>query len=235
MTMIRSCVGIVVLTTLVGALLLPGSAPAAPNPYGSRSTATTITLEPDGSYQVTLRESQALVREYQIGFGGNVHDGFRAPDDGTLLPPYIRATYTLTGATGEPGQAMPRAFIRSHHRWSATSTGTYAAGNHSAELRYQVTDASRPTPRGWAVHVRLLDVRYSAGDTLTIQAGSSRVTGLELRCVTHVPDNQPCGDGDASTLRYVFTGDWQSGVPPEFVVMVTGDKTGVPAPTLDRT
>ena len=111
---------------LVGALLLPGSARAEPNPYGARSTATTITLEPDGSYQVTLRESQTLVREYQIGFGGNVHDGFKPPDDGTLLPPYMRATYTLTATTWEEGQTPPRAFIRSHHRWSATSTGTYA-------------------------------------------------------------------------------------------------------------
>src|SRR5918997_4025396 len=182
MTRIRSSLGIMALT-LAGALLLPGSAPAAPNPYGARSTATTITLEPEGSYQVTLRESQALVREYQITFGGNVHDGFRAPDDGTLLPPYIRATYTLTGATGEPGQATPRAFVRSHHRWSATSTGTYAAGDHAAELRYRVTDASRPTPRGWAIHVRLLDLSYSGGDALTIEAGTAGVTGLELRCV----------------------------------------------------
>jgi hypothetical protein len=227
----RLGVGVVI---LVGALLLPGAARAAPNPYGARSTATTITLEPDGSYQVTLRESQALVREYQIGFGGNVHDGFRAPDDGTLLPPYIRAAYTLTGATWEEGQTPPRAFIRSHHRWSATSTGTYPAGDHSAELRYRVTDASRPTPRGWAVHVRLLDVRYSAGDTLTIQAGSARASGLELRCVTHVPDNEPCGGGNAPTLRYVFP-DRSSALPPEFVIMVSGDNAKVPAPTLDRT
>jgi hypothetical protein len=232
MTRIHSSFGIVALTA-VGALLLPGSAPAAPNPYGARSTATTITLEPDGSYQITLRESQALVREYQIGFGGNVHDGFRAPDDGTLLPPYIRATYTLTGATWEEGQTPPTAFIRSHHRWSAASTGTYAAGDHSAELRYRVTDASRPTPRGWAVHVRLLDVRYSAGDRLTIEAGSTRATALELRCVSHVPDNEPCGVSSTSTLRYVFP-DRGSDLAPEFVIMVAGDHANVPAPTLDR-
>ena len=233
MTSFRARLGMSVVIVL-GALLLPGSARAEPNPYGQHSTDTTITLEPDGSYQVRFRESQTLVREYQIRFGGNVHDGFKAPDDGTVLPPYLRATYTLTTATWEEGQTPPRAFIRSHHRWSATSTGTYAAGDHAAELRYRVTDASRPTPRGWAVHVRLLDVRYSAGDTLTIEAGSARATGLELRCVTHVPDNEPCGVGNTSTLRYVFP-DRGSDLAPEFVIMVAGDNANVPAPTLDRT
>ena len=58
---------------------------AEPNPFGPASTATTIALNPDGSYEVTLRESQALVREFRITFGGDVHDGFRLPDDGTLL------------------------------------------------------------------------------------------------------------------------------------------------------
>ena len=71
------------------------------------------------------------MREYQVTFGGHVHDGFKPPDDGTVLPPYMRATYTLTAATWEDGQTPPTAFIRSHHRWSATSTGTYAAGDHA--------------------------------------------------------------------------------------------------------
>ena len=39
-------------------------------------------LQPDGSYDVTLVQAQTLVREYQIRFGGAVHDGFRLPDDG---------------------------------------------------------------------------------------------------------------------------------------------------------
>ena len=232
MTSVRARLGMSVVI-VVGALLLPGSARAEPNPYGEHSTDTTITLEPDGSYQVRFRESQTLVREYQIRFGGNVHDGFKAPDDGTVLPPYLRATYTLTTATWEEGQTPPRAFIRSHHRWSATSAGSYAAGEHAAEIRYRVTDASRPTPRGWAVHVRLLDVRYGMGDTVTIEAGTAPVTRLELRCVTHAPDHEPCGVGSDSTLRYVFE-ERQTAVPPEFVIMVSGDNADVPAPTLDR-
>jgi hypothetical protein len=219
---------------MVLALLLPSSAQAEPNPYGDSSTATTITLDRDGSYQVTLRESQTLVREYQIGFGGSVHDGFRLPDDGSLLPPYLRATYTLTSATWEDGQAAPTAFTRTHHRWSAASTGTYAAGNHSAELRYRVTGAARPTTRGWAVHVRLLSVRYSGEDTVTIEAGAARPAGLELRCVTHPPDTEPCGVRDDSTLRYVFAEERHTAVPPELVILVTGDNADVPAPTLDR-
>jgi hypothetical protein len=233
MTGVRARLGMGVVILVGALLLLPGSARAEPNPYGSNSTATTITLDRDGSYQVRLRESQILVREYEIGFGGSVHDGFRLPDDGTLLPPYLRATYTLTGATWEDGQTPPTAFARTHHSWSAAARGTYAAGEHSAELRYRVTDASRPTRHGWAVHVRLLSVRYVAGDVVTIEIGNARATGLELRCVTHAPDNEPCGVGDGSTLRYVFP-DRRSEVPPEFVVMVTGENAHVPAPTIDR-
>jgi hypothetical protein len=223
-----------VIVILVVALLLPAAAQAAPNPFGPRSTATTITLDRDGSYQVTLRQSQGLVREYQIGFGGSVHDGFRLPDDGSLLPPYLRAEYTLTSATWEDGQTAPRAFTRTNHSWSAASRGSYSNGDHSAELRYRVTGAARLTSRGWAVHVRLLSVFYSAGDTVTVEAGTARATRLELRCVTHPPDSEPCGYGDRSTLRYVFTGDSRTDVLPEFVIMVTGDNAQVPQPTIDR-
>jgi len=92
-----------------------------------------------------------------------------------------------------------------------------------------VTDASRPTPRGWAVHVRLLDVRYAADDTATIEAGTARATRLELRCVTHTPDSVPCGVGNGPTLRYLFP-DRRSDLPPEFVIMVTGDNANVPRP-----
>jgi hypothetical protein len=219
---------------MVAALLLLPAAQAAPNPYGPRSTATTITLAPDGSYRVTLRETQTLVREYQIGFGGYVHDGFRLPDDGSLLPPYLRADYTLMSATWEDGQVAPTAFTKTFHRWSAAGTGTYPAGTHAAELRYRVTGAARPTERGWAVHVRLLEVRYLAGDTVTVEAGSVRPTGLELRCVTHAPDSKPCGAGEASTLSYAFPDQRQTGVPPEFVIMVTGDNSGVPQAVIDR-
>ena len=231
--MTRIGIGLSILI-VVGALLLPGSAQAEPNPYGRRGTATTITLDRNGGYQVTLRESQALVREYQIGFGGSVHNGFRLPDDGSLLPPYLRARYTLTSATWEDGQAAPPAFSRTNHRWSAAGTGTYAAGDHSAELRYRVTGAARPTAGGWAVHVRLLGVRYSGGDAVTIENGTASSTGLELRCVTHAPDTERCGVGDGTTLRYAFSDDRQTDVPPEFVIMVTGDNADVPQPTIDR-
>ena len=205
MSKVRIRLGTAILIMIAVLLLLLPSAQAAPNPYGQRSTATTIALDRDGSYQVTLRESQDLVREFEIGFGGSVHDGFRLPDDGSLLPPYLRAEYTLTSATWEDGQAAPQAFTRTNHRWSAASTGTYPAGSHSAELRYRVTGAARPTQRGWAVHVRMLNVRYSAGDAVTIEAGTARPGRLELRCVTYPPDSEPCGVADGSTMRYVVT------------------------------
>ncbi len=114
---------------LTGALLLTVASgvatPAAPNPFGPRSTATTIVLNPDGSYDVTLRQTQQLVREFQITFGGGVHDGFRLPDDGALLPPYLRAEYALTSVAAADGQPEPADFTKTFHRVAATSHGTY--------------------------------------------------------------------------------------------------------------
>jgi hypothetical protein len=97
----------IVIMIAVLLLLLPASAQAEPNPYGRRSTATTITLDRDGSYQVTLRESQLLVREYQIGFGGSVHDG--VPAARRRLPaaalPAGRIHADLRDLGGRPGCA----------------------------------------------------------------------------------------------------------------------------------
>ena len=96
-------------------LLVGSSVPetrAAPNPFGPRSTATSIVLNLDGSYDVTLRQSQELVREFAITFGGGVHDGFRLPDDGALLPPYLRAGYALTSVAAADGRPEPSDFTR---------------------------------------------------------------------------------------------------------------------------
>jgi hypothetical protein len=104
----------------VAALLAGATAPtlsAAPNPYGDRSTATTVVLHPDGSYDVTLRQTQELVREYQITFGGGAHDGFRLPDDGALLPPYLRAGYALTSVSAA-GVSRSRAASPGPTTWS---------------------------------------------------------------------------------------------------------------------
>jgi hypothetical protein len=67
-----------------------------------------------------------------------------------------------------------------------------------------------------------------------IVAGAARPAGLELRCVTHPPDSEPCRGGDGSMLRYVFTAERQTSVPPEFVIMVTGDNAHVLQPAIDR-
>ncbi|HWJ54229.1 MAG TPA: hypothetical protein VNT24_12710, partial [Propionibacteriaceae bacterium] len=69
---------------------------------------------------------------------------------------------------------------------------------------------------------------------VTIEAGTVRPARLELRCVTHPPDSEHCGVADGSTIRYVVTGSRLTGVPPEFVIMVTGDNARVPQPTIDR-
>jgi hypothetical protein len=84
------------------------------------------------------------------------------------------------------------------------------------------------------VHVRLLGLSYSAGDTVTVEAGTAPATRLQLRCVTYAPDSEPCGTSDGSTLRHAFTDQRQSAVPPEFVVMITGENSRVPQSTIDR-
>ena len=224
--------------SLTGALLLavaPGTAtPAAPNPFGPRSTATTIVLNPDGSYDVTLRQTQQLVREYQITFGGGVHDGFRLPDDGALLPPYLRAEYALTSVSAAEGQPEPADFTRTNHRVAATSQGTYPTGRHEFEISYRVTGAAQPTRRGWTVHVRLLDTVYSDGDRVEIRTDDIRSTRLSLRCVTYPPDSEPCGILSGTTLIDVFENDRDAQHPPEFLIEVEADNARVTQPTLDR-
>lgn len=224
--------------SLAIAALLVGSAGtatrAAPNPYGPRSTATTIVLHPDGSYDVTLRQTQELVREYQITFGGGGHDGFRLPDDGAVLPPYLRATYALTSVSGADGQPEPTDFTRTNHRVAATSTGTYPIGRHEFELSYRVTGAAMPTEDGWTVHVRLLDVGYSRGDRVEVVAADVQPTGLALQCVTYPPDAEPCGTTGGSTLIDVFEDDREAQPAPEFRIEVEADNGAVSQPEIDR-
>ena len=64
-----SRVGIgVVLLVVVGALLNPPvTTQAEPNPYGRRSSQTTIVLQRDGSYDVTLVQAQTLVGSTRSG------------------------------------------------------------------------------------------------------------------------------------------------------------------------
>ncbi|HZA73440.1 MAG TPA: hypothetical protein VE476_11075 [Propionibacteriaceae bacterium] len=231
-------VGRAITVLAVAALLAGATAPtlsAAPNPYGDRSTATTVVLHPDGSYDVTLRQTQELVREYQITFGGGAHDGFRLPDDGALLPPYLRAGYALTSVSAAGGQPEPSGFARTNHMVAATSSGTYPTGRHEFSIGYRVTGAARPTERGWTVHVRLLDVTYSDGDRVEIRTENLRPTRLSLRCVTYPPDSDPCGILSGTTLIDVFEADRDARQPPpEFRIEVEADNSAVVEPVIDR-
>jgi hypothetical protein len=122
-------------------LLVGSSVPetrAAPNPFGPRSTATSIVLNLDGSYDVTLRQSQELVREFAITFGGGVHDGFRLPDDGALLPPYLRAGYALTAVAAADGQPRSR---------SQSTGGSSIAVRNRATITGTTTSCSRTRNR----------------------------------------------------------------------------------------
>ena len=217
-------------------LVLPATAPASyaePNPYGDRSVATTVVLHADGSYDVTVRQRQTLVREFRITFGGAVHDGFRLADDGELPPPYLRAAYTLTSVQVAAGQPAPGDFTRTNHRIELTSSGTYPAGEHEFAVEYAVRGAARPTGTGWAAYVRLLDLGYQPGDSLTIDSGSVRPDTVRLRCVTHPPDSTPCGEGNP-TLTYTNPARRDVGVPPEFVIVIEGAAASVAEPAIDR-
>jgi len=189
-------------------------------------------LQPDGSYDVTLVQAQTLVREYQIRFGGAVHDGFRLPDDDSVIPPYLRAGYELTSAELAADQPGPAA-VKTGHRWSLTSVGTYPAGDHQAEFGYRVTGAARPTDSGWEVPVRLLDIAYQTGDPVSIVAAAAQPDDLELACVNYAPDNEPCGERRGSTLTYAIP-ESRTEVPPEFVITVERRDRQVPQPPIDR-
>jgi hypothetical protein len=232
MSRVRTRVGVAV--AILASVLLPASAQAAPNPYGPRSTQTTIVLHRDGSYDVTFRQTQELVREYQITFGGGVADGFRLPDDGTGLPPYLRASYAVTGVTAEQGQPTPADFTRTNHLFTAASTGTYPAGRHEFQISYRVTGAALPTVRGWSAHIRLLDVLYQRGERVEVRADEVGPTNLELRCVTYPPDSEPCGTNSGTALIEVFEDSHDGRQPPEFRVEVEADNAAVPQPRLDR-
>jgi len=78
-----SRVGIgVVLLIDVGALLNPPvTTQAEPNPYGRRSSQTTIVLQPDGSYDVRLVQAQTLDIAYQPGDPVTIKADAAHPDD----------------------------------------------------------------------------------------------------------------------------------------------------------
>lgn len=220
---------------LAGLLLLgsPAATPA-PNPFGDRSTETTVVLHRDGSYDVLLRQTIELRLAYDLVFGGGVHDGFRMTDDITSLPPYLRATYALTSFTVPDGQPRPAEFTRSNHLLSVTSRGSYPVGTHTAEIRYRVTGAAQPTVDGWAVHIRLLDIGYAPGERVVIRTEEVAASRLFLRCVTFAPDTEPCGTLSGATLIDVLGNGRDQGLPPEYRVDITAENAAVPEPEIDR-
>lgn len=237
MTRPRLAVRLTAALVLAGLLLLAGPAASpAPNPFGEISTDTTIVLRRDGSYHVTVRQTIELKLAYDLTFGGGVHDGFRLADDvaNSTLPPYLRSTYALTSFTVADGQPRPADFDRTHHLVSATSTGSYPAGRHTADIRYRVTNAAQPTPSGYAVHVRLLGLGYARGERVTIDATELGATRLSLRCATFPPDTEVCGPVAGATITEVLDTDRVQGLPPEYRVDVTADNTAVPMPEIDR-
>ena len=219
---------------LAGLLLLtaPAAAPA-PNPFGDRSTETTIVLHRDGTYDVTVRQTVELRLAYDLTFGGGVHDGFRLGDAFSTLPPYLRSTYALTAFTVSGGQPGPTEFSRANHLLTATSTGSFPVGTHRAEIRYRVGNAAQSTEDGYAVHVRLLGIGYEQGERVTIDASELGATRLVLRCVTFPPDTEACGTTEGSTLTEVLESGSEQSLPPEYRIDVVAGNAAVLEPTID--
>ena len=236
MTRLPPTIRLVAALVLAGLLLLtaPAATPA-PNPFGDRSIETAIVLHRDGSYDVTVRHTVELTLAYDLTFGGGVHDGFRLSDDPTSLPPYLRATYAVTSFAVPVGQRGPAEFTRTHHLVSASSTGSYPVGTHTAEIRYRVSNAAQPTQGGYEVHLRLLGLAYAQGERVTVDASELGATRLDLRCVTFPPDTEACGTTDGSTLTDVLEDGTDQRLPQEYRIDVTADNTAVPEPTIDRT
>ena len=236
MTRPRSRVRLSAALVLAGLLLLAGpAATPAPNPFGEIATDTTVVLHRDGSYDVTVTQTIELKLAYDLTFGGGVHDGFRLADDITTLPPYLRATYALTGSTLPGGRPGPTEFTRTNHLLSArTDASSYPVGTHTAEIRYRVTGAALPTEGGWEVHVRLLGLGYQRGERVTIDAGELGATQLYFRCATFPPDTEACGTVDGSTLTQVFDTGHDPALPPEYRIDVDADNRAVPTPEIDR-
>lgn len=220
---------------VVGAILVGltpvVTAQAQPNPYGRGSSLTEVALQADGSYTVRAVQTRELVREYELTFGGSVHDGFRLADDGSVIPPYLRATYEMRTAIIDTA-VVTLPFTTDRHRVAAKSTQKYAAGSHTAEFDYLVRGAALPDRRGFTVHVRTL--ARNGDDTLTVDSSAIAGEVLGLRCVTYAPDSVPCGtrSGNHWTVQLGQQGDHE--VPSEVVIGVRADSATVSKPGIDR-
>ncbi|MCW4460001.1 hypothetical protein [Microbacterium sp. MPKO10] len=224
MTMMRmlATTAIVAMTLLAGSAAASAVMPGAVDPVRSRQAANEVTIGQDGSYQVVLSEKVEMRAEAHFSFGGTVHDGFRLSDDGSVIPPYLRAEYAAPESTID-GAAVSSAFEVQNHAVSIAVGDDFDEGTHRGAIRYDVTSAAVPTADGYVVYVRPI----ALGET-TITA-TDAIASVE--CVGIPPDAAECGHETADA--WVIGAD-EFGIAGVVKITLAGDPDGVADAHIDR-
>lgn len=177
--------------------MMPGSADAAPNPLRGSETTHTMTIAADGSYTVRMDTTIDLALKTSLGFGDEIHDGFRLPDTDALLPPYLRATYSHPRGSIDSTPAEARLTKELHSVDIEFSTDDLDPGRHRGILDYRVSGAAIPAADltestessddgGVVVYFRPLE-----RGKLVIESDAP-ITGVD--CEALAPRSEPCGE-----------------------------------------
>lgn len=217
-----AAVAIVAMTMLAGSAPASAVMPGAVDAVSTLQATNEVTIGQDGSYQVLLSQKVEMRAKAHFSFGGTVHDGFRLPDDGSAIPPYLRAEYAAPEATID-GAAVSSAFERENHAVSIAVGDEFVEGAHRGTIRYDVTSAAVPTDDGYVVYVRPMKL----GET-TITA-TDAIANVE--CVGIPPDAVACGHETADA--WVIGAD-EFGIAGVVKVTLTGDPGCVADAHIDR-
>lgn len=114
---------------------------AAPNPFTGQTSTQPVTIAGDGSYRVHIDETMELARDFEFSFGGIVHDGFRLPDTGSVLPPYLRTQYSRPAITMD-GESAEVAVEHTNHAVDISATDVFSQGEHNGIVKHLVTGAA---------------------------------------------------------------------------------------------
>lgn len=223
-----AALAVTVLAFGLGTVTVDGAL-AAPNPYMGQTAAHTITIDSDGSYQVHIDQTMELARDFDITFGGTVHDGFRLPDTESVLPPYLRAQYSDPALTmdGDPAEVDVEHMI---HAFDISTEDEFTEGEHKGTVDYLVTGAAVGSEQattnagGVAVYFRPLvpgGVVVKSGEPI-----------LAVECEDWPPEGQPCGQKSGD--------EWQIGrgelAETEAVrIILDTDEAGLIEPRIDST
>ncbi len=219
----------------VGVALLGGLAAStlttsvgAPNPYGDGSVSTEVRIASDGSYDVTLTVQQELVLDGDLIIGGRVHDGFRLPDDGSPVPPYLRVDYRPGTATVDGVATQPDVGVE-HHSVEMRHEVRGEPGDHTLTLDYQVSGAALASDDDVAVYVAPLG--YAGLGRVEILA-EDEIVGVE--CIAVPPASVPCGEPSADG-SWLVEAEWpDENGSGQLRVLLDADPSNLVEPRVDR-